>query len=92
MLHPFIKGRVYIFIDAENVFYAQRTLGWKISYEKLMRYFRLECGEDMKCFVYSGKDEHNTSQKKFLDMLEINGYVVRTKVGCLKPPFWGQIC
>jgi len=80
MLHNFIKGKVYVFIDAENVFYAQRTLGWKISYEKLMEYFKKECGNDVKCFVYSGKDEHNTRQLKFLDMLDINGYIVRTKV------------
>ncbi|MBI3442906.1 MAG: NYN domain-containing protein [Candidatus Sungbacteria bacterium] len=48
MLHQFIKGRVYVFIDAENVFYAQRTLGWKISYEKLLQYFKRECGERAK--------------------------------------------
>lgn len=79
MLHKFIKGKVYVFIDAENVFYTQRTLGWKISYEKLMKYFKQECGDETKCFVYSGKDEHNARQQKFLDMLEINGYIVRTK-------------
>jgi len=80
MISKYLKGRVYVFIDVENVFYAQRTLGWKISYEKLMQYLRHECGENVKCFIYSGKDEHNTKQQKFLDMLEINGYIVRTKV------------
>ncbi len=80
MISKFIKGRVYIFIDAENLFYSQRTLGWKISYEKLMKYFKKECGGDVKCFVYSGRDENNTGQSKFLDMLDINGYIVRTKV------------
>lgn len=79
MLRQFVKGRVYIFIDAENVFYAQRTLGWKISYEKLMRYFKRECGEGVKCFLYKGVDEYNANQKKFLDMLDINGYILRTK-------------
>lgn len=79
MINKFVKGKVYIFIDVENVFYAQRTLGWKISYEKLMKYFKRECGDEIKCFAYSGKDEHNKSQQKFLDMLEINGYIVRTK-------------
>lgn len=79
MIKAFIKGRVYIFIDAENVFYSQRTLGWKISYERLMEYFKSECGSEVKCFIYSGKDEQNSKQLKFLDMLEINGYVVRTK-------------
>jgi len=80
MLHQFVKGKVYVFIDAENVFYSQQTLGWKLSYEKLMSYFKKECGGDIKCFVYSGRDENNTKQSKFLDMLEINGYIVRTKV------------
>lgn len=79
-IKSFVKGRIYVFIDAENIFYSQRTLGWKISYEKLMRYFRRECGDDVKCFIYSGKDESNTKQAKFFDMLEINGYIVRTKV------------
>ncbi|MBI2052940.1 MAG: NYN domain-containing protein [Candidatus Ryanbacteria bacterium] len=79
MLRQFINGRVYIFIDAENVFYAQRTLGWRISYEKLMDYFKRECGKDIKCFVYKGVDEFNEKQKKFLDMLDICGYIVRTK-------------
>lgn len=69
-----------MFVDVENVFYSQRNLGWKISYEKLMRYLKQECGEDIKCFAYSGLDENNTKQKKFLDMLEINGFVVRTKI------------
>ena len=80
MLHQFVKGRVYVFIDAENVFYSQRTLGWKISYEKLIDYLKKECGDEMKCFIYKGVDEFNTGQRKFLDMLEINGYIVRTKV------------
>jgi uncharacterized LabA/DUF88 family protein len=80
MLNKFIKGKVYVFIDAENVFYSQRTLGWRISYEGLMKYFRKECGEKTKCFIYTGVDESNTGQKKFLDMLDINNYILRTKV------------
>ncbi len=79
MIGQFVKGRIYVFIDAENVFYSQRTLGWKISYEKLMRYFKKECGEETKCFIYKGVDEFNTKQQKFLDMLSIAGYIVRTK-------------
>ena len=79
MIGQFIKGRVYVFIDAENVFYSQRTLGWKISYQKLMEYFKKECGEETKYFIYKGVDEFNAAQRKFLDMLEINGYILRTK-------------
>jgi len=80
MISQFVKGKVYVFIDAENLFYSQRNLGWRISYEKLMDYFKKECGEATRCFVYKGIDENNTGQKKFLDMLDINGYVLRTKV------------
>jgi uncharacterized LabA/DUF88 family protein len=80
MLNQFIKRRVYIFIDAANIFYTQRTLGWKISYEKLMKYFQEECGDNLgKIFVYTAFDSERPQQKKFLDMLEINGYIVRTK-------------
>ena len=80
MLKNFVKGRVYVFIDSENLFYSQRTLGWRVSYQKLMAYFKHNCGENTKCFLYKGVDEHNSKQRKFLDMLEINGYIVRIKV------------
>ncbi|MFH1030547.1 MAG: NYN domain-containing protein [bacterium] len=80
MLKNYINGKVYIFIDAENIFYSQRTLGWRISYEKLMAYFKKECGDEIKCFIYTGIDETNLRQRKFLDMLDINGYIIRSKV------------
>jgi len=79
MINQFIKGRVYIFIDASNTFYAQRTLGWKVSYSKLMEYFKKECGKNIKCFIYAAYDENKQSEQKFLDMLDINGYILRTK-------------
>jgi uncharacterized LabA/DUF88 family protein len=46
MIKSLVTGKVYVFIDAENVFYAQRTFGWKISYQKLMKYFQKECGKE----------------------------------------------
>ncbi|MBU4332020.1 NYN domain-containing protein [Patescibacteria group bacterium] len=79
MISKYIKGKVYVFIDVENVFYSQDTLGWKISYEKLIKYFKSECGDNTKCFAYTGVDKNNSGQKKFLDMLDINGYILRTK-------------
>ena len=81
MLNKFIKGKVYVFIDAANIFYSQRTLGWKIAYSKLMNYFQKECGEDVKCFIYVAYDENRKAEQKFLDMLDldINGYILRTK-------------
>lgn len=80
MIKNFVKGKVYVFIDGENVFYSQRTLGWKISYHKFMKYFKKECGKSTKCFMYTGLDEDNTKQKKFIDMLDLTGYITRTKI------------
>lgn len=79
MLKKYTKGKVYIFIDGANIFYSQRTLGWRISYEKLMKYFRKEFGKETKCFVYIATIPGNEKQKKFLDLLDILGFIVRTK-------------
>lgn len=79
MLKKYIKGKVYVFIDGANIFYAQRSLGWKISYQKLMKYFKKECGVKTKCFLYIATIPQNPKQKKFLDLLDIIGYIVRTK-------------
>ena len=80
MLSKFVKGRVYVFVDAANIFYTQRTLGWRISYERLRQYFKNECGRNSgKMFVYTATDSDRPQQKKFLDILGINGYIVRTK-------------
>lgn len=79
MLKQYIKPPVYVFIDDENLFYTQRTLKWQISYLKLMNYFKKECGEETKVFIYKGIDENNTRQKKYLDMLSANKFILRTK-------------
>ncbi len=79
MIKKFVKGRVYVFIDAENLFYTQRTLGWLVSYDKLMKYFKDECGETTKIFVYTGVDEDNQNEKKFLNMLKAKEFILKTR-------------
>jgi len=78
MIGQFTKGKVYIFIDVANIFYSQRTLKWKISYEKLIGYFKKECNLG-KCFVYTGAFKEDHGQEKFLKMLERCGYILKTK-------------
>jgi len=78
MIHKYIKGRVYVFIDSSNIFYSQKTLGWRISYQKLKQYLEEEC-DLKKLFVYTGIFPDDKSQKKFLDLLSILGYQVITK-------------
>lgn len=79
MLKQFINGLVYVFIDAANIYYAQKSLGWRISYERLMKYLKKECGKQTKCFLYIAIIPGNEKQRKFLDLLDILGYIVRTK-------------
>jgi len=80
MISQYIKGRVYVFIDGANIFYTQKTLKWRISYERLKQYFQDECRNNLgKMFVYTASDKERPQQMKFLDMLEINGYILRTK-------------
>ena len=73
-----MKGRVYVFIDAANIFYSQKTLKWQISYERLKSYFEKECSVG-KIFVYTATDVNRPSQEKFLSMLRRSGYILRTK-------------
>lgn len=44
-----------------------------------MKYLKKECGDDIKCFIYVAYDENKQGERKFLDMLDINGYILRTK-------------
>lgn len=78
MLVQFVKGKVYVFIDAANIFYSQKTLKWRISYAKLMEYFKKECDLG-KCFVYTAFNDKNEGQRRFIKMLKKTGYIVRTK-------------
>lgn len=42
MIGKFTKGRVFGFIDATNILYSQKTLGWRIDYQKLRNYLKTE--------------------------------------------------
>ncbi len=78
MVEKFVKGRVYVFIDASNIYHSQRKLGWKIAFLKLKEYF--EKYTDLgKIYYYTAYDPDYVQQRKFLDLLEILGYIVRKK-------------
>jgi uncharacterized LabA/DUF88 family protein len=71
MIEQFTEGRVYVFIDAENLFYSQRTLGWKISYQRLMNYFRKECGKEIRGYI----PKELLERAKFLDLRKIKAEI-----------------
>ncbi len=78
MINKFTKGKVYIFIDASNIYHSFCKLGWKVDFLKLRDYFRknVKLG---KIFYYTAYDPDHSKQSRFLDFLEIAGYIVRKK-------------
>lgn len=78
MIKQFVKGKVYVFIDAANILYSQQTLRWKVDYEKLKKYFEKEC--DLRAiYFYTGRVGANDKQNSFLDKLKSLGYNIRSK-------------
>ncbi len=73
-----IQGRVAVFIDAANILYSQKTLGWRVDYEKLKAYLESETKLTAIHF-YTGKVGADEKQERFLDKLADLGFVVTAK-------------
>jgi uncharacterized LabA/DUF88 family protein len=72
------RGRVAIFIDGSNLFYAALQLGIEIDYTKLL--CRLTAGSRLlRAFFYTGVDRTNEKQQGFLLWMRRNGYRVISK-------------
>lgn len=72
------RGRVAIFIDGSNLFYAALQLGIEIDYTKML--CRLTAGSRLlRSFFYTGVDPTNEKQQGFLLWMRRNGYRVITK-------------
>jgi uncharacterized LabA/DUF88 family protein len=72
------RGRVAIFIDGSNLFYAALQLGIEIDYSKLL--YRLTAGSRLlRSFFYTGVDRTNEKQQGFLLWMRRNGYRVIAK-------------
>jgi uncharacterized LabA/DUF88 family protein len=78
MINKYARGLVFVFIDASNIYFSQRRLGWKIDFQKLIEYFKSNTNLG-KIFYYTAYDKNYSKQKKFLNFLEIVGYIVRKK-------------
>lgn len=72
------RGRLMIFIDGANLFYAASQMGVEIDYAKLLRYFEQQ-STLVYAFFYTGVDPTNTRQQAFLTWMRRNGYRVVTK-------------
>lgn len=78
MIKNYVHGKTAVFIDAANILYSQKDLGWKIDYQKLKNY--LEKQIDLAgLYFYTGFVGNYKKQLKFLRKLRKIGYKVRTK-------------
>lgn len=74
-------NRLSIFVDGNNMFYAQQKNGWFFDPRRVLEYFAYEQAATtlINAFWYTGlKDQQD--QRGFRDALISLGYTVRTKV------------
>jgi uncharacterized LabA/DUF88 family protein len=72
------RGKVVIFIDGSNLFYAALQLNIEIDYTKLLA--KLTNGAQLlRAFFYTGVDRSNDKQQGFLLWMRRNGYRVIAK-------------
>jgi uncharacterized LabA/DUF88 family protein len=72
------RGRVAIFIDGSNLFYAASQLGIEVDYTKFL-YYLTDGAPLLRAFFYTGVDRTNEKQQGFLLWMRRNGYRVITK-------------
>lgn len=86
LLKKHIKGKTAVFIDAANILYSQKTLGWQINYKKIFKFFKKNCNLSFINFYYANISK-NKGQKRFFDMIIDTGYNLKTKpVKYIKTP------
>jgi len=69
------QKKVFVFIDASNIIYGASELGWKVDFEKLIKYLKERFGA-RKVFYYAGLDPENKKQLKFCERLQEFGFIL----------------
>lgn len=72
------RGRVAIFIDGSNLFYAALQLEIEIDYRKLLHYLTAD-SRLLRSYFYTGVECTNKKQQGFLLWMRHNGYRVVSK-------------
>lgn len=78
MIRRFVRGKVYVFIDAANIFYSQHSLKWKISFKRLYKFLKSNCDLG-KVYFYYTKSERSKNQEIFFKIIKDCGYILRIK-------------
>ncbi|MEB3310373.1 MAG: NYN domain-containing protein [Snowella sp.] len=79
-IYPYKRERLSIFVDGNNMFYAQQKNGWFFDPRRVLEYFTHDPSVNLiNAFWYTGlKDSQD--QRGFRDALISLGYTVRTKI------------
>lgn len=81
-LHPLFQpssNRVSVFVDGENAYYAQRSLGWFFDPRKLLEYFSQGAAIGDAFWYASQKMPPDPREQRFYGYLNHAGYTVRVK-------------
>lgn len=78
MLEKYVFGKAAVFIDAANIYYSQKSLKWKIDFQKLKHYLEEEIKVNQFLY-YTSYIDKNEKQQDFLKRLYHLGYSVKTK-------------
>lgn len=78
MISKLVKGKTAVFIDASNIYFSQKTLGWWVDFKKLLEYFKKNSNLYRIAF-YGAVNPDNERERRFHDFLEIIGYTVKHK-------------
>jgi len=77
MISQFVKGKVYVFIDAANLENSVKSLGWWVDYKKLYDYFKKET--DLVGIRHYCPRLNDTRQDKFFTVIKHIGIKLITK-------------
>jgi uncharacterized LabA/DUF88 family protein len=78
IINPGDRGRVIVFIDGSNLFYAASDLQIEIDYIKLLNYL-VDNAALVHVLFYTGSDPTNEKQCKFLKWMSCSGFRVIAK-------------
>ncbi len=70
------SAKIYVFIDASNIIYSSRSVGWKVDFKKLLEYLKTRYGAS-RVLYYAGVDNENYKQLGFYEKLQQLGFELR---------------
>ena len=79
LLKSLKNNRVAVFIDAANLYHATSSVGIRVDFHQISKWFKDNLGESTELRFYSAYDPDNVKQIQFLDELTKCGYVVIKK-------------